>query len=290
MSMTDRTSEFVRAAEALRRSGGSTIVHRKPRPDPPLTNIQRLSELIPRSIEEMKKNLKLLRNAQKIQDPFSNMKQKIQDLTYLIKHDIDQLNQQIAQLSLAVKQQRPPNQHTQLHSEKIVEALKLKLLGATESFHAMLRNRTEHLERQQERQQKFSSTRAAGAHRQGQFFDYQDEPSGDITVSFDDDDAQLAPLATQTRYLQGRGQALNSIQRTIGEVGRMFQELTRMVSEQGEQLRLVDANLDSTLDNMEAATGQLRRTYNRAVSNRWLILKIFGVLAVFIILFGWFMK
>lgn len=50
----------------------------------------------------------------------------------------------------------------------------------------------------------------------------------------------------------------------------------------------IDENMDDTLANVEGAQSQLVRYLNSISSNRWLMLKIFFVLVVFLLIFLFF--
>ncbi|KGU33458.1 syntaxin 5 [Candida albicans P78042] len=86
------------------------------------------------------------------------------------------------------------------------------------------------------------------------------------------------------QYLQQRNRAVESIESTINEVGNLFQQLATMVSEQGEQIQRIDANVEDINMNITGAQRELLKYYAHITSNRWLFLKIFGVLIVFFFL------
>jgi len=94
---------------------------------------------------------------------------------------------------------------------------------------------------------------------------------------------QLVPA--QDTYLQSRAEALQNVERTITELGGIFQQLATMVAEQGEVAIRIDENMDDTLQNVDSAQAHLLKYLNRISSNRSLILKIFLVLMVFLVLF-----
>ena len=50
----------------------------------------------------------------------------------------------------------------------------------------------------------------------------------------------------------------------------------------------IDENMDNTLTNVEGAQGQLLKYLNSISSNRWLLMKIFFVLMVFLTIFIFF--
>jgi syntaxin 5 len=57
------------------------------------------------------------------------------------------------------------------------------------------------------------------------------------------------------------------------------------VAEQGEMAVRIDENVDTTLSNVESAQTQLLKYLNSISSNRWLAMKVFAVLLVFLVIF-----
>lgn len=57
------------------------------------------------------------------------------------------------------------------------------------------------------------------------------------------------------------------------------------VEEQGELAIRIDENVDETLSNVDSAQDQLLKYLNSISSNRWLIMKIFFVLMMFLVIF-----
>lgn len=84
----------------------------------------------------------------------------------------------------------------------------------------------------------------------------------------------------QNSYINMRGEAIETIERTINELGSVFGQLAAMVSEQGEQIQRIDANTEDVVDNVEDAQRELMKYWSRVSGNRWLVAKMFGVLMV----------
>ncbi|QPG76028.1 hypothetical protein FOA43_003414 [Brettanomyces nanus] len=87
-----------------------------------------------------------------------------------------------------------------------------------------------------------------------------------------------------SRYLQERNHAVETIESTINEVGGLFQQLATMVQEQGEVIQRIDNNVEDVSLNIGGAHRQLLKYYNNISSNRWLMIKVFGILIVFFLL------
>lgn len=85
----------------------------------------------------------------------------------------------------------------------------------------------------------------------------------------------------QAGYIQERSSAIESIESTISELGQIFGQLAHMVAQQGETVQRIDDDVLQVSDNVEGARRELLKYYARIANNRWLMLKIFGVLIVF---------
>lgn len=86
-------------------------------------------------------------------------------------------------------------------------------------------------------------------------------------------------------YLQSRDVALRQINSTIHELGGIFTQMAEMVQQQGEMAVRIDENVDNVVTNVDAAQAQLLKYLQTISSNRWLVLKVFGILLAFIMLF-----
>lgn len=92
----------------------------------------------------------------------------------------------------------------------------------------------------------------------------------------------LQPFHWQEGYIQQRSTAIESIESTIAELGQIFTQLAQMVAEQRETVQRIDADTQDIADNVSGAQRELLKYYASISSNRWLMLKIFGVLIVFV--------
>ncbi|OAE22253.1 hypothetical protein AXG93_2117s1000 [Marchantia polymorpha subsp. ruderalis] len=89
----------------------------------------------------------------------------------------------------------------------------------------------------------------------------------------------------QDSYMQSREEALRNVEATIIELSTIFTHLANMVAEQGTIAVRIDSNLDEASANVEGAQGALLKYLNQISSNRWLIMKIFMVLVIFLLIF-----
>lgn len=85
-------------------------------------------------------------------------------------------------------------------------------------------------------------------------------------------------------YLSARSEAIEAIERTINELGGIFGQLAQMVSEQSEMIQRIDAETEDVVTNVSGAQRELLKYWGRVSSNRWLVVKMFGVLMIFFLL------
>ena len=119
----------------------------------------------------------------------------------------------------------------------------------------------------------------------------QQSPNGDL-LSLDvppsaSSAQQLALLEEgggQGTYIQARGEAIEAIERTITELGGIFGQLAQMVGEQRDMIQRIDAETEDVVANVEGGQRELFKYFARVSSNRWLVIKMFGVLMIFFLL------
>lgn len=87
---------------------------------------------------------------------------------------------------------------------------------------------------------------------------------------------------SQDDYIQQRSSAIESIESTISELGQIFTQLAHMVAEQRETVQRIDADTIDIASNVSGAQRELLKYFASISSNRWLMLKLFGVLIVFV--------
>ena len=266
--------------------------------------------------QKLEKLTALARRSSMFDDPA----REIAELSAVIKSDITALNTAIAELQNHAARVSATKQGSD-HSVTVVDTLKTRLMGATKSFKEVLTMRQENVKAQGERRKMFSNESARAPHRPNPFARPRG-PDGKVSgpgggaggsaanfprladggmgaaggggggfdgyVSGRNDGGQSQSqvlLANQDQYLSSRSEALQNVERTITELGGIFQQLSTMVAEQGEMAVRIDENVEQSVANVDAAQTQLLKYLNSISSNRWLIMKIFGVLISFLVFF-----
>ncbi|KRT80287.1 hypothetical protein AMK59_7359 [Oryctes borbonicus] len=303
MTARDRTNEFVNTIQSLQgRNIARAIAVKDPKKSRAIqghTEFMMVAKSIGRNITSTYTKLEKLTLLAKRKSLFDDRTSEIQELTYIIKGDLSSLNQQIAQLQDISKRQKhtTSGKHLHSHSSSVVLALQSKLATMSTDFKQILEVRTENLRYQKNRLDQFSQGAvnssippSYSANRQGNsdLMHEQDQVSINLESSalIPRQQMQASLVYDQTdNYLQSRAETMQNIESTIVELGGIFQQLAHMVKEQEEMVERIDTNVQDAELNIEAAHTQILKYFQSVTSNRWLMIKIFGVLIFFFIFF-----
>ena len=88
------------------------------------------------------------------------------------------------------------------------------------------------------------------------------------------------------RSQRHREQEVSQMQSTLAELGNLFQRFGAVVAEQGEMIGRIEDNVEAANAYVVDADDQIRKYQKTMSGNRALILKIFGVLAFIIVIYG----
>uniref|UniRef100_A0A671XIR9 Syntaxin 5A n=1 Tax=Sparus aurata TaxID=8175 RepID=A0A671XIR9_SPAAU len=275
MTCRDRTLEFQSACKSLQGRPNGVQPSK-----PALSALRQRSDFtvmakrIGKDLSNTFAKLEKLTILAKRKSLFDDKAVEIEELTYIIKQDINSLNKQIAQLQDLVRSRGAPGgKHIQTHSNTIVVSLQSKLASMSNDFKSVLEVRTENLKQQRSRREQFSQPPVSQSPLMANNFSnsvlMQDESRNCCCDS----------------YIQSRADTMQNIESTIVELGSIFQQLAHMVKEQEETVQRIDANVEDTQLNVEAAHTEILKYFQSVSSNRWLMIKIFLVLVVFFIIF-----
>jgi len=241
---------------------------------------------------------------------FDDPSAEIAALTSAIKADLANLHATLTRLGQL--RGAAATQQAGQHSSSVVDGLKARLGATASGFQTVLKLRTESLAAADARRSRFQKapppppagvrrTAAAGAGAAagggagavaidlggGSLGAATGGGGGGAMMAGGSGGAmrqQLVSRPTENAYAASRADAVRQVETTIVELGQIFNQLATMVSEQGEVVERIDANVEEVGRNVNAGHGQLVEYYNSVASNRGLILKVFGVLFAFLIL------
>lgn len=317
MPFRDRTNEFKTVAKScqLRHQPNGHLSTTKADRDKILQSsiyFNQLAKRIGRDLSMTCAKMEKLSQLAKNKSLFDDRAGEIEELSQMIKQEITGLNKQIANLQVVATKPGaegiPVKQEQQCknHSKLVVVGLQSKLASVSKTFKNVLEIRTENLKLKRARREKFSKSAAipsnlppsASTGNMGSILLNDDLAASSGTSSFALDMDRLEQHRLQDQvslidetdtYHQSRYNAMETIESSISELGTIFRQLASLVSEQGEMITRIDSNIEETAINVEAAHHELLRYFNSISRNRWLIVKVFGVLMAFFIFFVIFM-
>lgn len=272
---------------------------------------------IGRSINSTMGKLERLAQLAKRKTLFDDKPVEIAELTYVIKQDLSSINSQIGNLQTLVRSQHPNSSKSSEgqegeHAKNVVVMLQGKLADVSVGFKEVLEVRTKNIQASRSRTENFVSNVAG---RVGEASTLQQsasplytppttrpsshmhpgpspspslltlDPHPSHSQSMSHQQLQLMEEAQPVNsYLSARSEAIEAIERTINELGGIFGQLAQMVSEQSEMIQRIDAETEDVVTNVSGAQRELLKYWGRVSSNRWLVVKMFGVLMIFFLL------
>lgn len=220
---------------------------------------------------------------------------QLSELVYIIKQDVNSLNQQIEQLrqNQLAKVKDSKRQNVDSYSKNVVLNLQEQLANVSSDFKTTLELRSQNMQQQKARREQFTGSSSLPANHLQQrktastIIDFGDDPSSSSKSSQQpQQQTQLLLYEDSTnQYLEERASTMQTIESTIVELGGIFTQLATMVQQQDEMISRIDANIADTNLNVEAAHQSLLRYFQSVTNNRWLMFKVFGVLFVFFLFF-----
>jgi syntaxin 5 len=289
----DRTVEFNTVAENVRaKQITSKPVKRAPKQQ--RSQFSLAASKIGKEIYDTSDKLAKLTKLAKRNDLFDDHVVEIEELTFIIKQNIQNLNKEIVVLRESSKTTNQSKQNT-VHSDTIVSYLNSKLASTTKGFKDILQVRTETLKTKQDKINKITggslSLMSTPAKKQSEHVLYKHHldtlpdtpprPGGDVVVLM----PQVMMQQQQEDYTTSRASAVENIERTIVELGGIFQQLAALVAEQGDMIQRIDSNIDNSERHVAAGNDALLRVLKNVSSSRMLIVKLFLVLIVFAVIF-----
>lgn len=294
MTFIDRTVEFNRVTESIR----TKQITNKPVKKTPLQQKSQFTQAASKIGKEIydttEKLNKLTKLAKKPVSLFDDPVVEIEELTAIIKQNIQNINKEIAVLR-ETSRATNSNKQNSAHSDTVVTYLNSKLATATKDFKDVLQVRTENIKTRQAKTTSLlgttstsTPTRAPPRAPSSSVLYLENMPEspartgGEVAIAM----PQMAMVQHQQEdYTSSRANAVENIERTIVELGGIFQQLATLVAEQGDMIERIDENIDTSTTNIDRGHSELMKYLHNVSSNRMLIVKLFLVLIVFAVIF-----
>lgn len=309
MPSRDRTAEFRTTCKSLQMKVHSNgfVPQSKKEILNESVHFNQLAKRIGRDLSQTCAKMERLAEMAKKKSLFDE-KSDMDHLSRVVKEDITSLNKQIASLQDFSRRRNGgvKNQGTG-HSQLVVVGLQSKLASVSKDFQSVLEISTENLKHQKSRREKFSNadpvpmsfpSSSSGSNVRSRLLDDDSQHGMPRVNSVSLDMGAVEQMRAQQQvalrdqsdtYAQARSTAMETIEGSISELGQIFAQLASLVSEQGEMITRIDSNVDDTAINIDAAHTELVKYFHNISKNRWLMIKVFGVLMVFFIVFVLFL-
>ena len=316
-TLQNRTIEFQQCVSSYDKINRKQNNYVKPKTNEPVkkSKFSQQASIVAKDIVHVTELLSKLALLAKRKPLFDDKPIEIGELTYVIKQEIFKIEQNMQNLQRFVKGDTTIqiDSQTSQFSKNVLNLLNSKMKNVSGEFKNVLEIRQKNEIMNKSRTENFlsatshrvgnASPELSNLHNLGENPYLRSESSLPYNPDNDPDDVipspysngeylsipnqtqQMLMMEEQTgQYLQQRNRAVETIESTINEVGNLFQQLATMVSEQGEQIQRIDENVEDISINISGAQRELLKYYAHITSNRWLFLKIFGVLIVFFFL------
>jgi len=220
---------------------------------------------------------------------------EIQGYTKIIKENLPLHKDEIKVLQEIVRQgSNGESQNHLTHAFAVVKILGSKWNTLSKDFKAVLEMRSANMKKARERREMFAFGGSAPP------LVPDDMPSifgglagpramdegGDTALDMPDAASeQTMALIQNDSHIQERAEAMTELEGTIMEVQDIFIEMAGLINQQGEDITRIDENVESAESSVVLAGTELQKALKNIQSNKWLMMKIAGILMAFFIIF-----
>ncbi|CDO66111.1 syntaxin, Qa-SNARE family [Plasmodium reichenowi] len=277
MPYVDKTEEFFKIIEKL---SNDNINIRKNRSTVQDTQVGELASKITDLLQSGYQKLQQLERCVKQKGIFNDKTSEIEELTYEVKQIITDVTNELDLLLQYSCNLNISNPQSKTHIDNIISSLKNRLFDFTKKFKDVLQIRSEHIKKQVNRRKMYSYTSNEATFNND---NYKFTPLGDIDI--ESGQQQVLKQPSKHSYLHSRADAMENIQKVIGDLAQMFQKVATMVTQQDEMIKRIDEDIDISLTNTREGQNYLLTYFNRLTSTRTLILQIFACIFILIVFF-----
>lgn len=296
--MQNRTAEFNKLFESFRqrRINTSSEAAARPTKREPSTFALQFNDVANRVARDISITSEQLDNLEALASKtgiYDDNPTEIEGLTDIIKKAIPEHKRQVM-LLIEIKNAGQES-HFKAHAEKVVEILEKKVMSAGKQFKGTLQKRTENLKKAKIRRDEFSFGVTAYNpvtedmptlfNALGNDHDHGSSEGDTVLDMSNGPSAQALALLQNDNYLESRASQMEAIEATMAEVSEVMKDMATVIFEQGEKVETLHENTENAANTVEGAVKTLQKTLDQVSNNRWLMMKIFGILLFFFILF-----
>ncbi|GKU92094.1 hypothetical protein SLEP1_g5868 [Rubroshorea leprosula] len=182
------------------------------------------------------------------------------------------------------------------HSTTVCNDLESKFIGATKHLQDVAHENRKHIfSKNASRENLFQCQRgnvtelppwSNSCNTAGSLKQSRRRPTADNTPShYMEMSISQQVIPRQENYTESRAAALHTVESTISELSGISTQLATVVAQQGKLVISIDENMDESLANVEGSSNAVLRHLHQTSSTRWLLIKIFAVIILFLLVF-----
>ncbi|KAL0229461.1 hypothetical protein GEMRC1_014078 [Eukaryota sp. GEM-RC1] len=183
----------------------------------------------------------------------------------------------IQRLSHVIRQNISRTQESQ-HKQGVIQQLSKKLRSTSQQYKETLEIQSKTLQDQHSRRDRFMTPRDV---KQSTFV-----PRLSFEEEIEPGQQSSQMLESSSDVMSNRREAVQSIESHLAELAQLFTTFNTMVAEQGDAIIHIERNVDEAFADVQGAERHIERIWNKTKNDRKFLLKIFALLAFFVVLFG----
>jgi len=316
---TDRTQEFLQVVNLAKQrlQTSQPQIRTQPKNNGGVATIRQRQEFnqhakqVGQNVAKTFEKLEKLTILCKKRTLFDDRPVEISELTHIIKKDIDGLKRSLVALEATSKNiPTSGRKDVALQTKMQIKELTSRVGNAGKSFMSVMELRRENIKIQNERREQFqgnSSTPGPDGIRnrksnqtgtafaafaaensnsvlwQDDFRNTSQNLSQEQALNANFQEMQL--IQQEDNYAQEREKSMETIESAIVEIGSVMRQLGNMVAEQQETVMRIDSNIEQAEMSIEGAHSEILKYFQSVTNNRWLMVKVFGTLVAFFLIF-----
>lgn len=211
---------------------------------------------------------------------FDDRSGEISTMMHSVRQKIMDLSSRIDGLDKMVQSMTGRSPHDMVHHRNVVSGMRTRLAALTQQLKVLLEEHTNSLANLEKRRRMYTSKF---------HIDHDDE---DLETGGGGGGGGLLTQQLQQRqsmYHHARAEAVEGVQRVVGEMAHLFTRVANLVAAQEEITVRIEDDMSSALHNIQQGEVHLFRYLKRVQNNRGLILRILCILITFIVFFVLFL-
>lgn len=239
--------------------------------------MQRFSQIMSQ-ISDVKNNLETINKLSKTSSAFNDTHLKITKLSGIIDSSLKGIDKQIS--LIRDRECKNLNNYQSKMVKNTSDALNIKLENLSISYQKFLKTQGELIRTIEKRKSNLlgndKKIKHVNLYNKLSTEDVDDNPNEGLK--------ETIQINRNDLYSE-RNSAVQGIEKAMTELSSMFNRISQMIYRQGEMIERIDNETTISLDNINKTQDEVFKLKDDVKSNRALILKVFGIIIAFLVLY-----